>query len=176
MTGKPTPDATLPEITLPRLGGGEITLGKPLEGRDWQMVVVYRGKHCPICHKYVEGLEGLLSQYHDSGIDVVLVSGDPEDKAKAFAEETGTSAPVAYDLSVPQMLELGLYVSEPRSPQETDRPFAEPAIFVINERGTVHIADISNAPFSRPDLEGLLNGLKFIRENEYPIRGTKMAA
>ncbi|PSK81009.1 peroxiredoxin [Limimaricola soesokkakensis] len=176
MAGKPTPDAVLPEITLPRLGGGEITLGKPLEGRDWQMVVVYRGKHCPICHKYVSGLEPLLSKYHEAGIDVVLVSGDPEEKARAFVDETGTSAPVAYDLSVPQMLELGLYVSDPRSPQETDRPFAEPAVFVINDKGTVHIADISNAPFSRPDLEGLLSGLKFIRDNDYPIRGTKMAA
>ena len=176
MAGKPTPDAVLPEITLPRLGGGEITLGKPLEGRDWQMVVVYRGKHCPICHKYVSGLEGLLPKFHEAGIDVLLVSGDPEEKARAFADETGTSAPVAFDLSVPQMHELGLYVSEPRSAQETDRPFAEPAVFVINDRGTVHIADISNAPFSRPDLEGLLNGLKFIRENEYPVRGTKRAA
>ncbi|GAD57618.1 peroxiredoxin-like family protein [Limimaricola cinnabarinus] len=176
MPGKPTPDAALPEITLPRLGGGELTLGRPLEGRDWQMVVVYRGKHCPICHKYVSGLEPLLSKYHEAGIDVVLVSADPEEKARTFVEETGTSAPVAYDMSVAQMLDLGLYVSEPRSPQETDRPFAEPAVFVINGEGKVHIADISNAPFARPDLEALLNGLKFIRDKDYPIRGTKLAA
>ncbi len=176
MPGKPTPDTALPQITLPQLGGGEITLGEPREGRDWQLVVVYRGKHCPICHKYVEGLEGLLPKFHDSGIDVVLISGDPEEKARAFAEDTGSSAPIAYDLSVSQMLELGLYVSDPRSPQETDRPFAEPAVFVINPQGKVHIADISNAPFSRPDLEGLLNGLNFIRDKDYPIRGTRMAA
>lgn len=176
MPGKPTPDAALPEITLPRLGGGELTLGRPLEGRDWQMVVVYRGKHCPICHKYVSSLEPLLPKYHEAGIDVVLVSADPEEKARDFVEETGTSVPVAYDLSVAQMLDLGLYVSEPRSAQETDRPFAEPAVFVINGEGKVHIADISNAPFARPDLEALLNGLKFIRDKDYPIRGTKQAA
>lgn len=176
MAGKPTPDTALPEITLPRLGGGEITLGKPLEGRDWKMVVVYRGKHCPVCHKYVSGLEPLLPKFHDAGIDVVLVSGDPEEKARAFADDTGTSAPVAYDLSVAQMLELGLYVSEPRSPQETDRAFAEPAVFVINDKGTVHVADISNAPFSRPDPGGLLNGLNFIRKNDYLIRGTRVVA
>ncbi len=70
------------------------------------------------------------------------------------------------------MKTLGLYVSSPRSPEETDRPFAEPATFVIDPEGALHIIDISNAPFSRPDLEGLLNGLKFIRENDYPIRGT----
>ena len=34
-----------------------------------------------------------------------------------------------------QMLALGLYVSEPRSEEETDRPFAEPGVFVINADG-----------------------------------------
>jgi hypothetical protein len=33
--------------------------------------------------------------------------------------------------------------------------------------------DISNAPFARPDLTGLAKGLKFIRENDYPIRGQR---
>jgi hypothetical protein len=67
---------------------------------------------------------------------------------------------------------LGLYISEPRSPQETDRPFAEPGLFVINPKGRVQIADISHAPFARPDLSGILNGIKVIQERNYPIRGT----
>ena len=33
------------------------------------------------------------------------------------------------------MQALGLYVSTPRSPQETDRPFAEPGLFLINPDG-----------------------------------------
>ncbi len=65
-----------------------------------------------------------------------------------------------------------LYTSEPRSPQETDRPFAEPGLFAINPEGKVQIIDISNAPFSRPDLAGILQGLKFVQEKQYPIRGT----
>jgi hypothetical protein len=38
----------------------------------------------------------------------------------------------------------------------------------------VHVTDISNNPFVRPDLEQLLSGLKWIRnpDNHYPIRGT----
>jgi hypothetical protein len=69
------------------------------------------------------------------------------------------------------MQTLGLYVSEPRSEKETDLPFAEPGIFVINADGLLQVIDISNAPFARPDLEGLAKGLKFIRDNDYPIRG-----
>jgi len=70
------------------------------------------------------------------------------------------------------MRALGLYISEPRSPRETDRPFPEPALFVVNPQGNIQIIDISNAPFARPDLNGVLKGLKFIQEKQYPIRGT----
>jgi hypothetical protein len=70
------------------------------------------------------------------------------------------------------MQTLGLYISDPRSEKETDHPFAEPEVFVINAEGEIQIIDISNAPFVRPELEALANGLSFIRENDYPIRGT----
>ena len=93
-----------------------------------------------------------------------------------MAEEDGLTLPIGYDLSLEQMADLGLYISDPRSPQETDRPFAEPATFVINDEGKLQIVDISNAPFARPELEGLLNGLKFVRDKGYPVRGTHKAA
>ena len=70
------------------------------------------------------------------------------------------------------MRQLGLYISEPRSPQETDRPFAEPGLFVINPEGKVQIVEISNAPFARADLAGILHGIKVIQERNYPVRGT----
>ena len=61
--------------------------------------------------------------------------------------------------------------TDPRSPEETDRPFAEPAVFVINPQGEVQIVDISNAPFARPDLKSLLEGSKLVIGKGYPIRG-----
>ena len=83
---------------------------------------------------------------------------------------------MAYGLGIDDMRRLGLYVSEPRSPQETDRPFAEPGLFVVNAQGNLQIAEASNAPFVRPDLELVAKGIAFIRENDYPVRGTKFAA
>lgn len=63
-------------------------------------------------------------------------------------------------------------VSDPRAPQETDRPFAEPALFVINPEGDTQIIDVSNARFVRPDLLSLLKGLQFVIGKGYPIRGS----
>lgn len=161
----------LPEITVPRLGGAELRLGEPVDHHDWQIVVIYRGKHCPICKTYLTELERMAPEFAKSGVGIIAVSSDPEDRARSFTDEIGVSFPVGYDLTVDQMHRLGLYVSEPRSEKETDRPFAEPGVFVINADGLIQVVDISNAPFARPDLAGLAKGLKFIRDNNYPIRG-----
>ncbi|WP_223422915.1 redoxin domain-containing protein [Tateyamaria pelophila] len=165
-----------PQIEIPRLGEVTITLGIPQEGRDWQLVVIYRGLHCPLCKKYLAQLEEMQGQFHEIGVDVVVASGDPEAKAQVMTDEKGLSLPMGYGLSVEQMKTLGLYVSDPRSAQETDRPFAEPGLFVINGEGRIQMVDVSNAPFLRPDLPGVLGGITFIRNNDYPIRGTHKAA
>ena len=99
------------------------------------------------------------------------MSGDPKDKAEKFAEEVGLTLPVAYDLSVAQMAELGLYVSTPRSDTETDRPFPEPGLFIVSPEGKAHIVEIANAPFVRPDLDLIVRGLDRARDG-YPTRGT----
>jgi len=164
-----------PKLSISRLGDGEMVLGQPHGGHDWQLIVIYRGKHCPLCHKYLATLEDLQAKFHDIGVDVVVVSGDPEEKARDFAQDLGLTMPVGYDMSIAQMQELGLYVSHPRSPEETDRPFPEPGIFVVNSDGALQLVDISNAPFARPDLEALAGGLAFIRAKDYPIRGTYAA-
>lgn len=161
--------AVMPRLSLPKAGGGDIAVGGA--GR-WQMVVVYRGKHCPLCRRYLKTLDTLLEDFRSIGTEVVAVSGDPKEKAESEAAEEGWRFPVAYDLSPAQMRTLGLYISEPRSAQETDRLFPEPGLFVVNPEGLVQIVDVSNAPFARPDLQAVLSGVKFIRERGYPIRGT----
>jgi len=41
----------------------------------------------------------------------------------------------------------------------------------VNEEGLLSLVDIGSAPFLRPDLEGVLNGIIFTREKGFPIRG-----
>ncbi len=130
---------------------------------------MYRGK--PLCKTYLGTLNEMLDDFYEASVAVATLSADPQEKAQAEVTENGWKFPVGYDLSVAQMRELGLYVSNPHSPQETDRPFAEPALFVINPGGSVQIVDISNTPFSRPDLNPLLKGIRFVRSKDYPIRG-----
>ncbi|MPZ37564.1 MAG: redoxin family protein [Rhizobiales bacterium] len=159
-----------PALSMPKVGGGELTLGGP--GR-WQAIVIYRGKHCPLCRKYLKSLDNLLDEFAKADIGVIAASADPSEKAETEAAEEGWRFPIGYGLTLEQMRTLGLYISDPRSPQETDRPFAEPGLFVVNADGKVQVVDISNAPYARPDLAGLLSGIKNTREKNNPIRGTK---
>ncbi len=166
---RPAAGEAFPALMLHTLAEGDIAL-ESVSG--WRLLVVYRGAHCRICKTYLKTLEGLRTAYADAGITVYAVSADPKERAAAEAEAEGWQLPVAFDLSLDDMRRLGVYVSEPRSAQETDRPFAEPAVFVINPDGRLQVADISNAPFARPDLGALLKGLKFVQEKHYPVRGT----
>ncbi|WP_086933130.1 peroxiredoxin-like family protein [Agarilytica rhodophyticola] len=171
---KPKAGQSFPSITMNDLQGGTRDLSKPNAPYDWQMVVVYRGKHCPLCTRYLSELNTLLPEFHALGIDVVAVSADTEVRAKEQISQINPNFNIAYGLTIEQMQTLGLYISNPRSQAEYDRPFAEPGLFVINAEGNIQIVDISNAPFVRPELTSLLMGLKFIRnpENNYPVRGT----
>lgn len=159
----------MPRFALPAVAGGEIQVGG--SGR-WQLVVVYRGKHCPKCKAYLGQLEALKADFAKVDTEIVTLSCDPREKAEATAEEWQVTLPLGYDLSIAQARDLGLYVSEPRSAQETDRPFAEPGLFVVNPEGKAQIIDISNAPFARPDLAQIAGAIGFIQDKGYPIRGT----
>lgn len=170
--------ALFPNMTVSRLGGGEVTLGNPAAPYDWQLVIVYRGKHCPLCTRFLGELNESLPALNELGVDLVAVSADPEQKATDQIKPLGLNYSIGYDLSIAQMKQLGLYISNPRSPEENDRPFAEPGLFAINDAGMLQMVDISNAPFLRPHLPSVIGGLGFIRNpnNNYPIRGMHSSA
>lgn len=165
-----------PKTELAKVGGGTLTLGAPQEGHDWQIVVIYRGWHCPKCKDYLATLQTLQGDYHAAGIDVAIASGDPLDKAQAMADEFCPNIPMGYDMSIAQMDALGLYISDPRDANETDRPFPEPGFFVINPEGAMQMVDVSNVPFMRPDPAGVLAGIQFHRQKGFPVRGTHKVA
>ncbi|KAK9904869.1 hypothetical protein WJX75_004327 [Coccomyxa subellipsoidea] len=175
--GVVVPGRELPHITLNTVQGGKLEIGAPTG--KWQMIVVYRGKHCPVSKNYLASLQQIIYELDELGVEVVAVSGDGRERAEAFLEALKATTEtkevtfkIAYSLPLEEMLAWGLFVSEPRNPRETDQPFPEPALFLINPDGEVIIIDYSNSPFARPDLRILVEGIRYIQENDYPVRGT----
>ncbi len=163
-----------PALPVYDTNAGTVDISKPTGTADWQMVVVYRGQHCPLCTRYLNHLTGFRQRLSDIGIDVAAVSGDSGEQLESHRERLEVNFPLYYGLTLEQMQGLGLYISIPRSEKETDHNFAEPGLFVINTEGRIQVVDISNNPFARPDLEVFVSGLEWIRnpENNYPVRGT----
>lgn len=166
--------AEFPALPATNLDGKTIDLAKPTGDADWQMLVVYRGRHCPLCTKFLNNLADFRERLGNIGIDVAAVSADSREQLEEHLERLDVNFPLHYGLTLEQMQGLGLYISIPRSEKETDHNFAEPGLFVINTDGRVQVVDLSNNPFARPDLEVFVSGLEWIRspENNYPIRGT----
>lgn len=164
-----------PTLVVPDASGQRRDISKPVTQADWMMVVVYRGQHCPLCTRYLNEIESMAKELAGIGVELAAVSGDSVEQLAQHQEKLQVSFPIYHSLSIEQMKTLGLYISDPRSPQETDHPFPEPALFVINEKGQLHVADFSNNPFVRPELKTLVSGLAWIRnpENNYPIRGMR---
>lgn len=171
---KPEPGSRFPSIIVPALDGGNLDLAQ-LEGDDgWALVIVYRGKHCPLCTNYLRRLNELVEPFQEAGVSIVAVSADSEPRATAQIAEIEPRNRVGYDLTVDQMQALGLYISSPRLGMDAERPFAEPGLFLIDTSGHLKIVDISNVPFARPELGEILKGTRFIRSmtGDYPINGT----
>jgi len=167
---KLTSGGEIPPINVQLYGGGDCVLGQRSKG--WQVIIIYRGLHCPLCKKYLQRLEELKEGFAAVDTDLLAVSGDSLEKAASIVRELNLTLPIGYDLSIDEMQQLGLYISEPRSEQETDRPFAEPATFVINPERKIQLIGLSNTPFNRADLSELLETIEWVQENDYPIRGT----
>lgn len=167
--GKFSAGDVFPAFAWPSAAGGQVT---PADAEGWRLIVVYRGKHCPLCKQYLGELEKLKDEFAVAGIAVWALSADPVERAQEDSMTHGWTFPLLAGLGEEQMRQLGLYMSAPRSPGETDRNFAEPAVFVINPENRVQIVELSNAPFARPDLRAMLNGLRYVVSNDYPVRGT----
>jgi peroxiredoxin len=121
---------------------------------------------------YLGALNDMAADFAAKGVEIVALSADPVEKAETDKAEMAIDLAVAYNLDLDTMRSWGLFISAPRSDQETDRPFAEPALFLLRPDGTIQIIDISNAPFVRPDLSYVLRGVSAAIDNGYPVRGT----
>jgi peroxiredoxin len=153
------------------LSGGPFTLAERAP-RNFTILVFYRGKHCPICANYLGQVQAQLDRAHALGAEVVALSMDAEDRARSSAADGGLDRlEIGYGLSEQAAREWGLYISSRRDgTQEPDR-FSEPGLFVIRADGTVFFAQTQSAPFTRPPVDQLLDGLKFVLDKNYPARG-----
>jgi peroxiredoxin len=164
-----------PREPAPRL---EVTL---LDGSIWrlddakpplfEMIVVYRGLHCPVCKIYLGDLEAKLPEFAKRGVDVIAVSTDSRDRAERAKTEWGLDKlRLGYDLSIANAREWDLYISH--AIREGEPPaFSEPGLFLIKPDGTLFFTARGSAPWGRPPFDQMLRGIDIAVERKMPARG-----
>lgn len=165
------PGKQVPELTLALINGGEWSINEVGKAEFLTLLVFYRGYHCPVCKGYIPQLDKLVDRYKELGIQVIAASSDSNEKVEKTVQEWGINKlKVGYGLSIEKAREWGLFISHAIKEEEPET-FSEPGIFLIKPDKTLYAATIQTMPFSRPNLEELLQGLKFIKEKDYPARG-----
>ncbi len=166
------PDQKVPDVDLPLTIEARFELSAQ-SPELFTMVVFYRGKHCPICRKYLEEIGKRLGELTEAGLAPVAISMDsPERAAQVHANwETG-DLPLAHSLSEDQAREWGLYISGKRAESDEPEVFCEPGLFLVRPDMTLFFAQVQSAPFTRPPIDELISAVKFVTEKNYPARGT----
>lgn len=166
MSEKMMPGTLIPALELTLVNGKRYYLGQQHD--DWELLVVYRGNHCPRCKIYLNKLQSLLPSIAKLNVKVIVVCADSIEKVRADIEELQWTFPIAYGLSVSSIKTLGLWASV----HADGSAFAEPGVFLINPENKIQVMGISNAASCRPDLEVLLDGINGIQTRGLPIFGT----
>ncbi|NQW85007.1 MAG: AhpC/TSA family protein [Alcaligenaceae bacterium] len=174
------PQPLLPRQIVPALAvittdGSEFILGaKPAEKFD--LVVFYRGLHCPICAKYLVELERLAPEFQKRGVNLIAISSDDEERGKKMAEKVGASGvKFGYGLGLQTARSWGLYISAGRGLTsigiEEPALFSEPGVFLIKPDGSLYYGLTQTMPFARPQFQDLLGAIDFAVAKDYPARG-----
>lgn len=166
------PGQKVPDLALELTIDARFQLAKQ-KPDAFTMLVFYRGKHCPICKKYLEELGGKLSKFTEMGVSPFAISMDSRERAMVTHEEWDThDLPLAYGLSEDEAREWGLFISEKRPDSDEPERFSEPGLFLIEPDGTLFFKQVQSAPFTRPPLDDLLGAIELVQEKDYPARGT----
>lgn len=169
------PRHPVPALNVPLVGGGRFVLGAA-PGEKFDLIVFYRGLHCPICAKYLLELERLSSEFGSRGVQVLALSSDTEERGSEMARKVNaTGLKFAYGLSLRSARQWGLYISSSRGKTslgiEEPTLFSEPAVFIVRPDGTLYYGAVQTMPFARPSFQDLIGAIDFAIAKDYPARG-----
>ena len=168
MTVKPREPA--PQLEAKLLDGSTWRL-RDAKPTTFEMIVVYRGLHCPICKIYLGELEAKLPEFFKRGVDVIAVSTDSRDRAERAKTEWGLDKlRLGCELSIANARVWDLFIS--RAIRDGEPPeFSEPGLFLIKPDGTLFYASRGSAPWGRPPFDQMLRGIDIAIERKIPARG-----
>ena len=169
------PRQKVPDLNISLLDQEKYILSSQTKGK-FNLLVFYRGLHCPLCLDYLTELKYLTYEFFKRKTKIIAISSDNEDRAQQMYNKIGRpDFPIGYNLPLSTASAWGLYISEGRGKTsvgiEEPAKFSEPGVFIIRTDQTLYYANIQTMVFARPSFKGLLQALDFAIEKNYRARG-----
>lgn len=165
-----TPGQALPDFQVSLVDGNHWRLSGSRADR-FTLIDVYRGRHCPRCHRHLLEMRQVLPRLQERGVEAVALSMDDADAAiDAVSTWNLGELKVGYGLQESDARSLGLFISQ-RTGDHEPRRFCEPALLLVRPDQTLYAALYATMPFMRFHYADLLEGLDAVIARDYPPRG-----
>lgn len=163
-----------PDFSLPDSHGKTVTLSSLL-AKGPAVVTFYRGGWCPFCDLQLRSYQGVLSQIHDRGAELVAISpqtpdyvlSDAEKKALTFPvlSDKGNHAARAYGLvfalnDALKGLQTGFGNPIPKFNGDESWELPMPGTFVLDREGIVRLAHVDPDWMVRLEPAAILEALR----------------
>lgn len=171
----PLPRQLVPPLDVPLLAGGRFDIAAS-PAPTFDLLVFYRGLHCPLCAKYLTELERLHSEFTGRGVLPIAISSDGAERAAEMARKVDAKRlSFGHDLPLATARSWGLTISTSRGTTsigiEEPALFSEPGLFLVRPDRTLYWSTTQTMPFARPHFDEILAAIDFVVRNDYPARG-----
>ncbi len=150
------PGDTFPAITVPRTGGGTITLPDDLAG-GYAVVLFYRGSWCPYCNAQLRAFQRATDTLAELGAKVVALSVDDEATSSELIAKHGLAFPIGHSADAEAIAEAtGAFV-------DPDGGFLQSTGFILGPDGKVVVSVYSSGAIGRLVPDDVVGMLRYLR-------------
>jgi peroxiredoxin len=152
------PGDRFPDLEIPKVGGGSISLPHDLAG-SFGVVLVNRGSWCPYCNAQLAAFQRAQDRLTAVGVRVVSFSVDEEATAAALVDKHTLTFPVGHSADADTVADtIGSFVNaEPKHLQSTG--------FVLDPAGDVLVSVYSSGAIGRLVPEDVAGLVEYVRSH-----------
>jgi peroxiredoxin len=147
---------SFPQLEIPAVGGGSISLPRDLSG-SFGVVLIYRGAWCPYCNAQLAAFSRAAGKFEALGIKVVALSVDDEATSAALVEKLHLRFLVGHSADPDKVAATtGAFTNE-------DPHYLQSTGFVLSPSGNVLTAVYSTGAIGRltaDDVAGFVDYMK----------------
>lgn len=153
-----SPGDAFPSLSLPRVGGGSLTLPDALEGR-YGVVLFYRGSWCPYCNAQLRAFQRAADSLAEVGVALVALSVDDENTTAELVAKHGLTFPLGHSADAKAIsAATGAFVDPARG-------FLQSTGFVLDPSGHVIVSVYSSGAIGRLVPEDVVGLIRYLRDH-----------